>query len=111
MKMTYEDQYGIIKIQKISFRKAHVRAFLEDIERPTYTKKLEAGSFQIVDIEVNHLLKSDENDLRGPVWYYQNLEDKLLRGSCSGVFREHTKAYMCKKFGSGFFSNNGHRSE
>ena len=75
-----------MKIQKISFQKAHVRAFLEDIERPTYSKKLEAGSFQIVDIEVNHLLKSDENDLRGPVWYYQNLEDKLLRGSCSGVF-------------------------
>ena len=53
----------IIKIQKTNFRKAHVQAFLADILRPTYAEKLGVGSFQIVDIEVNHLLKSYENDL------------------------------------------------
>ena len=63
MKMTYEDQRGIINIQKASFQKAHICIFLEDILWPTYAEKIGVGCLAIVDIELNYLLKSYENDL------------------------------------------------
>ena len=61
--MTYEDQCGLREIQKASFRKAHVRAFLKDILRPTYPEKLRVGCIEIVDIKAKHLLKFYINDL------------------------------------------------